>query len=409
MNPSLFHLFITWFLLGLSLLAFLLSTILLIEIVAALRPRRSFKNDPHVSIRTAILIPAHNEASQIEATVLALTTELGPGDRLIVIADNCQDETAQRARSAGASVIERQDSQHRGKGFAISFGVAYLQADPPDVVILVDADCQVAEGRLNQLAKRAWETGRPVQADYLLTSPDSANRLSAINAFAVLVRNRVRPQGLQSLANVCQLTGSGMAFPWSVLCDAPPMQGNLVEDLALGLELCLTNHPPLLLPDVRIRSTLPTSSKAGIGQRRRWEHGQMHTMRHYLPRLLRAFLTSPRKPLLGLALDLMVPPLTFLVMIHLAILVLTAAGLIGGMATALPLFIVALSFAFLCLAILLAWIRFGRQTLPLGTAIRIPFYILWKVGLYASLLIKGKQKSWERTERLSPPKEIPKP
>jgi cellulose synthase/poly-beta-1,6-N-acetylglucosamine synthase-like glycosyltransferase len=408
MNPLNFNSFTSWLLTALSFLALLPSTILLIEIIAAWVPRRPIKNQPHPDLRVAILVPAHDEASQIETTVHSLKRELGQNDRLIVVADNCQDLTAQKAREAGASVIERTDRQHRGKGFAISFGVDHLRADPPDAVVLVDADCQITQGQLNQLAQTACAVGRPVQADYLLTTPPSANHLSAINALAILVRNRVRPLGLQRLADVCQLTGSGMAFPWPVLRNAPPMQENLVEDLALGLELSLMNHPPLLLPEVRIVSNLPTTSKAGINQRRRWEHGQMHTMKRYIPRLIGAFLKTPQKSLLGLTLDLMVPPLSFLVLIHLAIFGVIAVNILFGLGTTLPLVLVTLSFALLCLAIALAWFKFGRLTLPLGGAVRIPFYVLWKMGLYVSLLVKGKQKSWERTERLSPPKEPPK-
>lgn len=403
------HSFVTWLLVGLSLWALVPATIFLVEILAAWLPRKENQPTHHPDLRMAILVPAHDEACQIEDTVRSLKKELGPHDRLIVIADNCQDATAKIAREAGASVIERSDHQHLGKGFAISFGVDHLRADPPDTVVLIDADCQIAEGHLGQLSQMAWISGRPVQADYLLTAPPRASQLSAINALAILVRNRVRPLGLQRLADVCQLTGSGMAFPWPTLRDAPAMQGNLVEDLALGLELCLANCPPRLLPEVHILSALPTASKAGINQRRRWEHGQMHTMKHYIPRLLKAFFKSPRKHVLGLALDLMVPPLTFLVLIHFILLALVTPTVLLRLSSPLPLLTVSLSFAFLFLGIFLAWVRFGRQTLPLGGAVRIPFYMLWKMGLYVSLLFRGKHKTWDRTQRPPSPEEPHRP
>jgi cellulose synthase/poly-beta-1,6-N-acetylglucosamine synthase-like glycosyltransferase len=67
----------------------------------------------------AVLIPAHNESAGIEATLRCLQAQLRAGDRVLVVADNCDDDTAAVARDAGAEVIERIDAIHRGKGFAL--------------------------------------------------------------------------------------------------------------------------------------------------------------------------------------------------------------------------------------------------------------------------------------------------
>src|SRR6185436_17440011 len=102
--------------------------------------------------RAAVLIPAHDEELGIAATVTGLRAQLAPGDRLIVIADNCSDGTAAAARAAGAEVIERQDTSRRGKGFAIVFAVDHLAATtPPEAVIIVDADCRISPSGLEIL------------------------------------------------------------------------------------------------------------------------------------------------------------------------------------------------------------------------------------------------------------------
>ena len=399
MNPACSCSLVTWFLATLAAAVLLPSLVLALEILAALPRRRSRLATPTSFPRMAVIVPAHDEEMQIGATVRALCGELAPGDRLLVVADNCQDRTAAMAREAGAEVIERQSAAQRGKGFAMSFGVAHLQADPPEVVVLVDADCQVVHGRLALLAEVAKSAGVAVQADYLIAAPATAGRLASVNAFAILVRNRVRPLGLQRMAGSCRLTGSGMAFPWGVLRDAPAMKENLVEDLALGLELTLRGLPPRFCSEVRVRSELPSGARAGMGQRRRWEHGQLHTMGQYLPRLLVAFLRRPRRAPLGLALDLLVPPLALFVMIQLALFAVVGTAAFLGFASRLPVLISAASAGLLLLSVGLAWLFFGRETLPLGTALRIPLYVLWKVGLYASFMVKGRHKTWERTER----------
>jgi cellulose synthase/poly-beta-1,6-N-acetylglucosamine synthase-like glycosyltransferase len=384
---------------GIAVLALIPTTVLVLEIVAALLPPDQVKGKTGLSPSMVILVPAHDEAAQIEATVLALKKELGPRDRLIVVADNCEDATASLAREAGAQVIERIDASHLGKGFAISYAVSYLESFPPDVVVLVDADCQIERGRLASLADLAQQYGVPIQSDYLLTAPPTSGRLASINAFAVLVRNRVRLLGLQRLAGVCHLTGSGMAVPWSILRAAPSAKENLVEDLVIGLELALAGFPPRFCSEVRLASVLPQGSKAGLGQRRRWEHGQLCAMRRYVPRMLTAFLRKPSRAPMGLALDLMVPPLALLVVLELAALGLTSAAAALRVTSALPFLLASSSFALLLLAIASSWFAFGRSTLPWSTALRIPAYVLWKIGIYGSLVVKGKQKTWVRTAR----------
>ena len=68
------------------------------------------------SPKTAILIPAHNEAEHIALVVQEAQRQLGDNDQLVVIADNCQDNTAELARSVGAFVIERVNEIEKGKG-----------------------------------------------------------------------------------------------------------------------------------------------------------------------------------------------------------------------------------------------------------------------------------------------------
>ncbi|MEI7537058.1 MAG: glycosyltransferase family 2 protein, partial [Comamonadaceae bacterium] len=113
---------------------------LLILTLAALGSRQSQSSDVVDSgstpVRTAVLVPAHNESANVLPTIESVKVQLGPHDLLLLIADNCDDDTAELARSAGATVIERNNSQLRGKGYALAFGVDHLRADPPDVVLV---------------------------------------------------------------------------------------------------------------------------------------------------------------------------------------------------------------------------------------------------------------------------------
>ena len=120
--------------------------------------------DPSPRPRIAVLVPAHDESALIARTLAGLQPQFAASDVLLVVADNCSDDTAAIARSAGATVIERGDPDHRGKGYALAFGLDHLAQDPPDVVVIVDADCSVSPGALERISRLARATDRPVQA-----------------------------------------------------------------------------------------------------------------------------------------------------------------------------------------------------------------------------------------------------
>ena len=99
----------------------------------------------------AVLIPAHDEAKGILATLNGIKPQLRPTDRLLVVADNCTDDTAAVAASAGAEVTVRSDLTKIGKGYALDWGLTHLASTPPDIVIMIDADCSVTTGTIDRL------------------------------------------------------------------------------------------------------------------------------------------------------------------------------------------------------------------------------------------------------------------
>jgi len=376
---------------------FVPAAVFCVESLTSLLPARRDEALAERPFRMAVLMPAHDEAAGIEATVSALRSELAPGDRLLVVADNCTDRTAELARNAGADVVERRDTERRGKGHALSFGASVLAEDPPDAVVIMDADCRVERGTLRRLAARSLEAGRPMQAVYLMHAP-ARGGMSGVSAFAFLVRNLVRPTGLDRLGMPCQLTGTGMAFPWAVFRDAPATEGHLVEDLMLGHELALEGCPPGLCRDVLVGSELPTGEAASLKQRRRWEHGQLSILLGTAPRLLARGLSRGNLGLVALALDAAVPPLALFVMLEGAATVGAFALVVAG-GSAVPLTIAASSSALLGLGLSAAWLAHGRGVLPLAELAQIPRYVLWKLPLYGSFARKGAHREWERTER----------
>ncbi|MES2888976.1 MAG: glycosyltransferase [Pseudomonadota bacterium] len=353
------------------------------------------------SLTLAVVMPAHNEALGIEHAIASVLPQLQPGDRLIVVADNCSDDTAGVALAAGAEVIERFDTHLRGKGYALDFGVRHLgspSGTPPQVVVIVDADCEVAPGALSALACASAQHQRPVQALYLMKAPVGAGLKTRMAEFAWVVKNHVRPLGFARLGLPCQLMGTGMAFPWALIRNAPLASGHIVEDMQLGLDLAAAGTPPMFWPAAGVNSRFPTQAESTTSQRTRWEHGHLSVIAAHAPRLLGQAVRRKQGVLLAMALDLCVPPLASLVLVLAAWCVLS--GLLGAVTGLWAPALWAWG-AFLALgsAVVLSWWGFARDIVSGAEFLSVPGYVLGKVPIYLRLLLKKGQVEWVRTER----------
>jgi cellulose synthase/poly-beta-1,6-N-acetylglucosamine synthase-like glycosyltransferase len=347
--------------------------------------------------RLAVLVPAHNEAAGIARTIETVLPQLRNGDRVVVVADNCDDETARVAREAGALVVERSHDTERGKGYALAFGVDSLRADPPGVVVILDADCDLAPKALDALVDCVVTTGRPAQALYLMLAPAQASLPRRVAQFAWRVRNWVRPAGWHRLGLPCQLMGTGMAFTWPMLREAPLANGSIVEDMKLGVDLALGGRAPCFCEQALVTSQFPETGAATRTQRTRWEHGHLEMiLREGLPMALAAVRRRDAS-LLGMALDLCVPPLALLAGLLMLSLMVAAVGCFAGAGSAG----IALASIPLCIfvgAAVLAWTARGRDLVRPAEMLSVPWYIFAKIPLYLRFVFK-RQKKWVRTDR----------
>ncbi|KAA5546139.1 glycosyltransferase [Roseiconus nitratireducens] len=366
-----------------------------VQCVLAMLPGRSLPRGERDSI--GVLIPAHNEAGAIQRTVQNIREQMLADDRLLVIADNCSDNTAPLAGEAGAEVIERNDPDRRGKGFALDAGIRALAGSPPGTVIIVDADCQVGSDALDRLARSVTATGRPVQARYLMRMPADSSPESAVSVFAFLVKNWVRARAMQRLNLPILLTGTGMAFPWTVIEKAPLASGEIVEDLALGLLLTRRGSAPSFCEEAHVWSELPVGAAAAIEQRTRWEHGYLACMIREIPRLLRDAVVRLKPHLALVAIDLMVPPLSLLAIVSLLGWAITGALFIWA-GTSAPFWILTTIGFAAVLSILMAYFRFGKHIVSVESLRRTPGYVLGKLGIYRRLFGR-RQTHWVRTQR----------
>jgi len=356
----------------------------------------------HVSGNTshrsaAVLIPAHNEQEVIGPTVAHIKSQLGASDRLIVVADNCTDDTAAVARSAGAEVIERTHAVLRGKGYALAYGLDWIRQSPRDCLVVIDADCQVLPGSIQHLADLSVQTGRPVQALDLMLAPENGSLKQRVAQWAWRIKNWLRPLAWRRLGGPCQLMGTGMAFPWHMAKDLRLANGHLAEDMMLGVELAMNGTAPVFTTGAMVTSEFPSSDKAQMSQRTRWEHGHISVMLSLGPTLLFKSVLQRNMKLMAMALDLLVPPIALLATLIGLFGLASLMHLFAGGAAGPLIVMIALTFAF-TLAVWRAWWGWGRDLVSGRELLGLPLYLLGKLPVYASFMAR-KQKEWVRTDR----------
>lgn len=392
-------------LLGTALLLFqgalALSTGYLLGLLVAARGTHGAAREPadpdEPPLRLVTLIPAHDEEDGIGATLSALAECEYPAGlhRTIVIADNCDDRTAERASAAGAEVWERRDPNRRGKGHALIWAFERLHAEgaPDEGVVVLDADCLPSANLLDAVDRRLRGGARALQVDYVVGNPEDSPA-SALRFAAFALMNTVRFQGKQRLGLSCGLVGTGMAFATDLLRRRPWTTTGLTEDDEYHMRLVLAGERAEFVAEASVSSAMPTSLRGSSGQQARWEQGKLQLIRRWTPSLLLAGLLRRDAVRIHTALECLVPPQS-----------LIAAGSLASALAALPLRsrrLLTLSVA--TFGAQLTFILFGlRLVRAPGYVYRAllgaPALVAAKLGIYARLLGGRGPRGWVRTER----------
>lgn len=389
-------------LLPLVALSFLLALLFFIQVMAAALSTATKKTVQPAAAESlqqavAFLVPAHNEEAVIANTLVSLQHQLRPQDEIVVVADNCTDQTAAIARQHQVTVLERVDASNKGKGFALAFGADYIKTKSVDVVIMVDADCILEGDVRNQLVSETLRTQRPVQALYLMqNAAANASAKKKFSEFTWLIKNKIRPLGLRFLNGPCQLTGSGMAFPITLFEQLDLASGCIVEDMKMGLDLAAAGYAPILLDAALVLSYFPEEDTARSGQRSRWIHGHLEMIKSYVPKLLSIAAKKRDGNALFMALDLVIPPLVMLFVFNAVVFILALfySVFFGSSLWAWALLAGVLS----SVALLCAWCIGGRQILSVGELWSSCAGALANFSLYTRFFT-SKRTEWNKTSR----------
>jgi cellulose synthase/poly-beta-1,6-N-acetylglucosamine synthase-like glycosyltransferase len=365
------------------------------------------------SLRFDIVVPAHNEEVSIAGTVASLLAVDYPAEllRVLVVADNCTDSTAAQAEAAGATVLVRHNTELRGKGYALKFAFDRSLADgAADAVVVVDADTLVSPNLLAAIGARFERGAKAAQAEYGVRNPNASWR-TRLMVIALATFHGVRSRGRERLGVSSGLRGNGMAFAREVIEAVPHDAFSLVEDLEYGMRLARAGYSVRYVEEAKVLGEMVSSEKGSRSQRQRWEGGRLAMMRlHGLP-LLKEAIEKRDGVLLDVAMDVLVPPLSYLFGMALLGTVFGVVGFtifrdpanatvpLAERAFAAATVPWAASLTMIVLYVLrgLVLSRAGlRGLLDLAWA---PVYIGWKLALSLSNRARRGNKEWIRTAR----------
>lgn len=358
--------------------------------------RRKHANDGPGARRFALLVPAHNEEAVVARTLASLAGLDYPVGQVDVwlVADNCSDDTAALARAHGVHVRERHDPLRPGKGHALSWLLAQIDAAGAayDGFVVVDADSVLSPNFLRAMDARL-ESGARVVQSYYTVLPLHGTRAEALRGVALALVHYLRPAAKSVLGLSCGLKGNGMCFASGVIARFGWPTAGLAEDVEFNLLLAAQGVRVAFAPEASVRGEIPPTLRAAASQNRRWEAGRVAALRAALPLLLRG-LRRRDAAAIDSAIEQLVPPLSVPV-------ALSLLGASVGLLLATPwLWLPALAALGVFALYIVAGLALAgcprEQWRALGFA---PVYAAWKLALYARVLVGPRQRAWVRTRR----------
>lgn len=386
-------------LIGLMLLAGFLLLPAVADMLSLLRVRRGIEPAGDVSApvpRLLFLVPAHDEEGHIGTCVSSLLGQAYPEELLdvVVIADNCTDDTAHVARAAGARCLERREPARRGKPLALQWALERL---PPgwDALVIVDADTTVDSGFARALSSEPLLRTRVVQAYFGLQN-DADSWLTELSGLLNRATYMFRYPLKQRVGLNCPLTGNGMCIGADVLQTYPLRSESITENWDLYAEYTSHGIPITYCREALLFSEEARSIGQGRVQRRRWTSGRFSVLGRWGGAILRSRAIGIHQKLDALA-ELSVPsPVVHLVVAVIGS-VLSVLALPARTAALLTIVFLA-GLTPLAGSTVAAFASHPRKGAVLRASLVLPLYAAWRSLVFVDALVRPESR-WIRTER----------
>lgn len=298
------------------IIMFFVSYQVIISLAGMLKSSKSRTDIPPAQHhhRFAVLVCAHNEETVVGQIVQNLNKLDYPKDRydVMVICDNCSDNTADVVRANGAIAMERINPYKKGKGHALEWmfdnlWVMEYKGNAYDAVVVLDAD-NLVNAQFLTIANAKLHEGHEVVQAYLDSKNPSDNWITKSYAYSYWSTNRIYQLARQSIGLSAQLGGTGMILRTSVLKEMGWGSTSLTEDLEFTARYVLKTGKGIgWAHDAIIYDEKPLGFKQSFRQRVRWMQGHLDCLYRYTLPLMKAFIKERNIRHLDVAIYLVQP------------------------------------------------------------------------------------------------------
>ena len=389
----------------LIIIVFLLSTYILLFAVLGLCVPMFFETvgatlPQSKKTQFLILVPAHNESDYLRPTLQSLHSLNYSREQfhIVVVADNCADNTALIGLQEGCEVWERSDPDLRGKGHALAWAFKKAHNLFYDSIVIVDADTTVSSNLLQVFDRDIHAGHYAIQARYSFEFPAEASRWFRLisqaskrseDCFISRPRSRFHLyQGLQ---------GNGFCLHRSVLNNVPWRAGSICEDLEYGLDIAEHGLYIHYAEDAWVTAAMTGRLKHASKQRQRWAAGTFTLIAQRVPSLI---LQGIRKrDWRSIEACLYLVTLSRLPLLMLS--VLTVFVLLLEWHSISPLWLAVFSIA-ISMQTIYAFVMLSTTRRENGftkTILGLPIYALWMAYQQCVSLLSLRNARWNRTER----------
>jgi 1,2-diacylglycerol 3-beta-glucosyltransferase len=275
----------------------------------------------------AIILPGRNVGQVVGRCVAALRACNYPIEKfdIYTVADHCTDDTAERARSAGATALLH-DEGPVGKTYTLSwtFDVLKRRGLTADLYVIVDATARVEARFLHAFAK-SWQEGTHIIANHTVIASDNRTWYARCLGLMLVHRN-LQNWSRSQIGTSALLTGCGMAFSreyiqrfgWSLAL--PKTHGaHPTEDWRHAVRAVEEGYRIDYADDARVATPLRASLSEATQQGARWERGRLLNAGTYALRLIWSGFRERNSVKIFAALDAIQPPVAILAALSLAV------------------------------------------------------------------------------------------
>ena len=340
-------------------------------------------------IRFGIIIPAHNEADLIGRTLERTLAVNYPRElyEVIVVADNCDDDTEHITRQAGVTCWPRLDPENRGKGNVLKWVFPrLLEYGDHGAYVVIDADTHMDEDFLQRINQHLCSGAHAVQGYSQVRHPeDSPMESLAFLGFA-LNRN-LRYRGRSKLGWTSNLMGTGMCFLRDVIEEYGWHTTSMVEDIEYEMMLHLHGIRVFFAHDAGVKVKLHKSVDQSKGQRTRWDIGKFEVRNTYVPKLLKEGIRKRDVSYFDSAMELLLPPFSLL-----CVIVLACSGLFflfGYHGVTLNLYIWLTVLSGFMLYVLVGLVTAKAEGRVYRSLLYAPLFMIWRFWIVCRESFKG--------------------